>query len=482
MVDLERKAGIIQAAGFVFSLLVFLIGLTHNVDLLFGIVIVLWINLLAYALSDIPERSVLMSFLLTFFLFVLGRDFIQSYFDYQVEPFEPAVNSHAYFVYLLALLSLGLFHKLFTFRHVGKELPTSFQETQNIESVSRLLFFVFIGFAIAAKLVVVKFVADHSYFEYYTDYSSYASSNRFITVLNMIDRMMPIALAMFLACFPSKKRVRLPLILYLIYLVISLGTQARSTAMLGVLFLLVYFLFRQSAHPEEKWLSKKIILLVILCVPVLAVLGAYINSVRGSAAGDGFNIFTAFVNFFYDQGVTSNVIKRAYMHQDQLDPNTVYTLEFLRSGIFARLLGYKPYYGNSIEHALYGGSFAHSLGYIVLGDKYLAGQGTGSSYMAEFFQDFGYIGVIFGTCIYAFMISRITNNSNISRNVWIRGIQLYLIPKILWAPRGSFADIIASVVSAPCIMVFLIIWFLAVVRKSRRITINAREIVMPHHM
>ena len=32
------------------------------------------------------------------------------------------------------------------------------------------------------------------------------------------------------------------------------------------------------------------------------------------------------------------------------------------------------YAGNTVEHATKGGSFAHALGYVVLGNKYLLGQ------------------------------------------------------------------------------------------------------------
>jgi hypothetical protein len=136
----------------------------------------------------------------------------------------------------------------------------------------------------------------------------------------------------------------------------------------------------------------------------------------------------------------------------------MYTLEFLHSGIFARIFGYTVYYGNSYDRALYGGSLAHSMGYIVLGTKYLEGQGTGTSFLAEFYQDYGYFGAVLGTAIYAILISKIANVKKLCGNVWIRTIQLYLIQKILWAPRGSFADIISSLCSWPVLFALFIVW------------------------
>lgn len=435
------------------------IGILIGVDMLFCTVITLWANIVYYAISNISERTVLLGFLITFSLFLLSRDFFQNYFGYNVENFDSDVNRHAYILYLIALITLVIAYHIFN----RKEKKEDFQiyidspQIKYVEQTSRALFLLMIGFAIAAKFIVIRFVSNYSYYEYYTDYSSYASTNIYITILNLIDRMMPVALSAFLSCFPTKKRARFPIILYGIYLMISLGTQARSTAMLGLLFLFIYFLFRQSMNPCEGWINKQIVILIIIMTPVLIMLGSFINDMR-EGGNSGTKVIELFVDFFYDQGVTSNVVKRAFMYRDRFDQDVLYTLEFLRSGIFARLFGFKVYYGNSIEHALYGGSFAHSIGYAVLGIKYLAGQGTGTSYLAEFFQDFGYIGVSFGTCIYAFIISRISNVKKINKNVWIRTVQLYLIQRILWAPRGSFADIFSTVFSVQVIVMLIVIW------------------------
>lgn len=62
------------------------------------------------------------------------------------------------------------------------------------------------------------------------------------------------------------------------------------------------------------------------------------------------NMAKGFIEFFYDQGVTSNVMKRAYIYKDQIPSNQIYVLEFLHSGILARLLGIPVYHGNNIEH------------------------------------------------------------------------------------------------------------------------------------
>ena len=60
---------------------------------------------------------------------------------------------------------------------------------------------------------------------------------------------MPVAWNIYLAARPDKKQIRRPLILYVCYLVISLGSGQRSTAMLGILFL--FCVFRISPGTES---------------------------------------------------------------------------------------------------------------------------------------------------------------------------------------------------------------------------------------
>ena len=442
-------------------LLIALWGYIIDADWLYCVDLMVWLSLVVYASFDIKGRSVLMGFLLTFFLFLMSRDFVEIFFSYRVESFKTAVNHHAYKVYLIALITIAVLYRVFTFNEYKNQFHTYVGNLDNmyLEKISRTMFIILIGFSIAAKYVVINFVSMYSYYEYYTEFSSYVSNNMLVTILNMMERMMPVALSLFLACFPSKKRLKLPIILYVFYLLISLGTQARSTAMLGFLFLLIYFLFRHSINPEEHWFNKRLIFVLIISVPVLVITGSLINELR-SGGENTKSIATLFVDFFYDQGVTSNVVKRAYMYKNRLNGDILYTFEFLRSGIFARIFGYKVYYGNSLEHALRGGSFAHSIAYIVLGKGYLDGQGTGSSYVAEFYQDYGYWGVVAGTAIYVLLISRIANPYRINENIWIRTIQLLLIQRIMWAPRGSFADIIATVFSVPVVFTMVAAWII----------------------
>lgn len=275
--SINKKQLIFSICSLLIALL--LTGLGKNV--LFCLVIFLWANMVFYSVQNLTDRSVLFGFLITFFLFLLGREFLQVFFNYEVELFDESVNNHSYIVYIIALLSLCIIYTIsMKGRDKSRYIDVQLCRNERVENISRMMFLMFILFSIASKLVVVRFVSNFSYYEYYTDYSSYASGNIVVTVLNLIERMMPVILCCFLACFPSKEKAKLPLSMYLVYLIISLGTQARSTAMLGLLFILIYFLYRQALDPSEKWLNKKIIIIFIIGVPALAVIGSIINDMR----------------------------------------------------------------------------------------------------------------------------------------------------------------------------------------------------------
>lgn len=321
-------------------------------------------------------------------------------------------------------------------------------------------------FAVASKVIVARYISSNSYWDYYTDYSEYLSGNTILYAISKIELMMPVALSIYLACMPSKKQFRLPCFFYLVYLVVSLGSGQRSTFMLGILFLVVYFLFRNGIHPEEKWVKKSYIVICILSIPFWQHFFSWYSVWRTGEVASEMTFISGIEDFLYDQGVSINIVKRAYMYQDRIPADQIYILEFLHSGILARLLGITVYHGNTVEHALYGGSFTHSLGYVVLGATYLVGKGTGSSYIAELYQDFSYIGIFFGNIFYSLIIARINQFKGRQRIFWM-SVRFYIITQILWAPRGSYTGFISNLLAPSTIICFVCIYGIANLIKAR---------------
>lgn len=410
-------------------------------NLLYATVFYLWLLMFYYAYKKLESRSLLFAFLIAFFIFLLDREFLEQYFSYKVEDFTEQANNHVYFLILLSLITIFIGYVFFSrksLKGVAKLEIANSMMNERIKTMSLLLYYVTICFAVLSKVVVSRYVSQFGYSDYYLDYSDLLSGNIILYIISKIELMMPVALSAFMASMPSKKSFKFPAFLYLLYLLISLGSGQRSTSMLGILFLLVYILFRQSINPEEKWFRKSYIVIGILMLPALAIFLSWYSYWRFDSDMSNFNWYSGLFDFFYDQGVTSNVLKRAYIYKEQIPDDTLYTLEFMRSGLIAKLLGIPVYHGNTVEHALYGGSYTHALGYILLKDFYLTGRGVGTSYIAELYQDFGYIGVVLGNLLYSYILVHVTNVFK-KQKVFVLTLQFYMVTQILWAPRGSFS-------------------------------------------
>ena len=435
-----------------------LFSLFLEVNPFFACAFLLWSNTLLYAMADLKKRVTLFSFLSTFFIFLIGRPFVEQFFHYETEFFVDDVETHAYTSIFISLLCIIIGYALFKQNQAfpRKELIPHTNQFNSIKRTSLFLFYITWCSAIASKILIIRYVSDTSYLDYYTEYSNYLFENIWLYVLSKIEAIMPVAFCIFMATLPSKKEFKLPLVFYLIYLVLSLGTGMRGGFMLGLFLLFIYYLLRSRITPEEKWFTKRHVALIICLIPMFIILFVMMAYIRTGNSYESLSIGDAIFSFLYSQGVSINIIKRAYMYHEQIAPQ-LYTLEFLHSGILAKLLGIPVIYGNNVDHALYGGSFTHSLAYIVLGDAYLSGQGTGSSFIAELNYDWGYAGILLGSLLYAFIIAKLDTLKS-HYHVYEMSLKLCIIAPLLWSPRGSFSSILMYLLSPTTIIAFIFVF------------------------
>lgn len=445
-------------------------SLIIEANMLYTIAFVIWIDLIIYAYKDIEHRSMLFAFGIAFFVFLMGRDFLEQFFSYKVEDFSREVQNHAYICMILGLLSIWIFYLCFTSKKNSKKDYIYSQDNsiynKKVKLISLYLYYSSWIFAMISKIAVSRFVSNNSYSEYYTEYSQYLTGNTALYVISKIEVIMPVALCIYMATMPRKKEFKRPFYCYILYLIVSLGSGQRSTFMLGILMMFVYFVYRNGTTPGEGWFERKYIWWCIIFVPIIAIFGTVFSAWRMGETLVDINYLGAFFDFFYDQGVSSNILKRAFIYKDVIPGNEIYVFEFLHSGVMARLLGIKVYHGNTIEHALYGGSFTHSLGYAVLGDAYLAGRGTGSSYLAELYQDLGYLGVFIGNILYAFILGSISKFKS-NKLIW-RSLNFTIITQILWAPRGSYSGFLSLILAPTTIATYIGVFGLAKILAVRK--------------
>ena len=419
--------------------------------------------MMLYCIYKLGQRVLLFAFGISFFVFLLGRDGLEQLFLYESETkFPDNINNHAYISMICALFGVwGAFSfsiKPYSKTNTPHNLTLKKQVFNNyIKKYSKLCFFITYPFAIILNIAIAIFVIKFGYHSFYTDLSGIIAQSPILYVISKIELMMPASFAIFMSSLPSKSEFKKLSKPYVIYLIITLGCGQRSTFLLGLLLFFIFVVYMQEIRPNEKWFSSKTLKTIIISLPLIAIGGTFYNSLRFGKETSDISIYDGFCRFFYDQGVTSNIVKRAYEYEYKIPiQETAYTLEFLHSGLPARILGIEVYQGNNLDHAYKGGSFTHSLGYAIRGDAYLAGGGTGSSYIAELYYDFGYLGVFLGSCIYGLIFSSITNFKKVG--IFGRSLAFIIVTQLLWAPRASFSAFL-SFIFAPSTIGLLILIF-----------------------
>lgn len=443
---------------------------------LITIIFLLWIDMIWYTLQDLETRCALFVFLLAFFVFLLGKDVLEQYGLHTIEmDFSDSINLHADIVLLLSLILLFVGYivsskikvRIKTSKENFKKVNYDSSKYCTVRDVSKKIFFVTYIVNIFQVLDIVLYVVRHGYVSYYIGYSS-----NIPYIIGKIGDISVIAFWVFLATMPKKKDVKAPVILYMIYLFITLGTGKRFPLVAGLLTLLVYFVGRNIVNSEEKWFGKRQFKYCLVLLPILIIILFFSSFIRMGESVSVDLVKNSFTDFIYNQGASLNLIKRAKMYANLLPDGKIYTigstLDLLQGNLFSRLLGIISYTsGNTVERATLGNSFAHAMSYIVLGNGYLNGQGTGSSYIAEAYYDFGYLGVISINFIYGVILRKMFNFQR--KGIVASALSLIMLNALLLAPRGSADAFIAELFDPTTWITIILIYGIAnVVNKDSK--------------
>lgn len=431
-------------------------------DMLYAVLLLTWISMMFYCLNKATQRMALFCFGISYFTFLLGRDGMEYLFDHEVESINVAgVSHHAYWCMLLGLIGVWISYifnqQKKNVKAIGNFTVKEKLHYRYIRKYSMICFYVVYPIAILVNLGIAYFVIKYGYAAKFTDMRSLVENSPIFYTLSKIELLLPASFCAYMATLPSKKEFMKLVKPYIFYLVLTLGTGGRGTFILGILLIIVFMAIMQQLEPNIIWINKKKLKYLFLLVPLIAIGGTMFNMLRFGNSTEDTSIGDSFTDFFYDQGVTSTIVKNAYYYEKSIPKQEdFYILEFLHTGILARLLGNEVYQGNTIEHATQGGSFTHALGYTIMGDNYLAGRGTGTSYLAELYYDFGYIGVFLGSVVYGLLLSMINNYGK--AGIFSRTVVFIILTDLLWAPRGPYSAFL-SFIFAPTTIALLIFVF-----------------------
>ena len=409
-----------------------------------------------------------LAFLLTYFTFLLPRIIFplflntdQLAFDLGETVFKEEINVFVNFILYIALLSVYVGYRIaFLYYYNNINGKTCFYNQNSVKRVrcfSKYAAFIFSLFALIVVLDQIRYVLTNGYFVYYLDYEP-SIPYVFVFLAAFFDSFV----IFYLATMPPKREIKWIITIYLLVNIASIGMGQRGGAVLSIIFVISYFFLRNSINTgEKKWIGRKGIIAIILSVPVLVsslFLISFIRSEKDFDVNDSTNLITS---FFYQQGVSVNVLGYAKMFDEILPEGKLYSagkiIDFLNHNAISQLLfDAEPVKPQTYEHAVKDHTLHATLTYYGSPSLYFSGGGYGGCYIADLWVDFGIIGVIVGSMIYGLCLGGIRRWC--AQSFWKSTVALMMYTNIIFAPRANFIDFIYVFVPFTSIIAFSIIF------------------------
>ena len=426
-----------------------------------------WIILMIYCARDFENRMLLMLFAFTVFVFGMSRivipayyinSYIQSSQTYSMS-FGPEVNS-----FIARTSFLSLVASLVGFNFIKNSMSATYKFNINpddkqivcIRNISKYLYLLSTGLVAYSIFSRFSFVAAYGYLDSFVDYSS-----NLHPILRKFVLTNSLCLYLFLATLPSKKEAKPILIVFLLVSAFTLLTGSRTRFVMNIITFLIYLVLRNRMNPMDPWLTRKGKLIVFLCLPALAALMFVVMLIRGESSIDNISFFDMIVNSIYQQGSIVEVLGISYEEAHNI-PYRLWSfgriIDSYGNNIVFQLLGIgQAYKSNTVDFAMNGHSLANYLTYTYQYQRFNAGGGMGSSFIAEAWLDFGYVGVIGFSFIYGVILSKFFTWAK--KSVWMFAISFYMVNAIIYAPRAGAGDFISDIISPTYLLLMVFIYY-----------------------
>ena len=432
----------------------------------------IWSIMFFSCLENVRINGFLLFFLLSFFVFLMSGDIAELLFDkHYYLQFGKEATLHAHKCIFISLLAMWIGY-IFT-KSKRKEKDLNIQELNNstttingIKQFSKWAYIVAYFFILINTIDTIRFVTVYGYIAYYTSFNPILPS-----IFVEVGEFAPLTLCIFLSTFPTKKEALLLIKSFLLYSILTLFIGSRSGIIYNTAFIICYCLYRNYTDKgKEIWISKKLIIILLLSIPFLISFLFLYEYVRTGQKIEYSSFGESIVDFFVNIGSSSKVIKYGYEYVEKIPKWNFYsfggTLNYFKYGTLFNLFDLSSIPArHTAKFALESHSLGDLISYLVIPQNYLNGNGTGSSYIAELYADFGYVGVFLGSAVYGWLFKKM---SYINSKHWLSTtIKLFVFFSMLSAPRGAFDGFIAAVLNVNHILLVLLIYLLAQTTRSR---------------
>ena len=433
-----------------------------------------WLYVFFDSLINIRKKITLCAFYVTFFTFLMGRlvlplfSSIKPDYHENMSGFKPELWD---FIYLVLIIALFTIHLGFNYGEgQSRKSISNKQDELYVNKIRRLCSkFVFVTFAfkIITTLEIVRYVFNNGYLALYLEpphelpYIVYKCADLFVLFVYV-----------FLATLPNKKTSKYVLVCYMVDATLSIFTGRRGTFMFSALLIGIYIYIRNKLSPEEKWISKRTIRLLLLSLPFVLIGMYFIGYVRAEVDIESNAPENPLLSFFYSQGGSVQLIGLTKLSEDHFPSSQYYLpgplLHIFDGTTIGNVFGLKELEPQSTELAMKGDCLGDYLTYKYNSTRYFYGGGYGGCYLAEAYADLGFVGVVLVSFLFGWLLSKF--RYWLTSNVWFSTISFYILFGILHSPRGqAFIFLKEMLTPTVLIVVFIIHTYASNISNKRKI-------------
>lgn len=434
--------------------------------LLFSLSIVTW------CVNKIEKHLLLLLFVLSFNLFVMGTYYCNIFSPYgwweniKGTMMNYSIQEHS-IIYALILVYISLISIVISYIYFLKKRNISRIEYVNFR-VSMPTYFVnlmrrcYLFFSIGSIINImlkISVVFTHSYVFLYNGFQENI-------ILKWISLVSEVFFWCYLATFPSKKQLKLPIFVFILISILNLFTGSRGNTMLNIFFIIFYCGLRDNTKTNlyEKWLPKHIKLYSLLSIPIVCVVLASISFLRNKQS-----ISTSFINLIFDflgnQGESGLLIPLSMENTTAIIAENInFTFGNILRGLqsnnfWSDFFGLRYIGGlssNSVEYAHYANSFSAAITNYYMTYNFRNGLGLGGSYLAELWLDYGLFGIVVFNLFLGWFISRCATIK--LNNFYINALLFCVVQSLLDIGRTSCFKFLQNFTSSIVLLSYIIIF------------------------
>lgn len=418
-----------------------------------------------YAIKDVKNRFVMLSFYVGYFVFLLGG-YILYYIKTKTFNYFPnsdeAITHTCFCLFLsVSVITITCYFLYDRIKNQTENCVSPENKTEISKSAFQFLITILV-WSFICKLIVEILTTS---FLISTTYAN--SENVELNLPGIIQypaSWFYISLFLFWGTFPNKKSVYITFALLFIIETIILISGERGEPISLFFSAAFYVALRRRAGFKDFTIHKRYIFLALLIAPLFV---AYLQVLSETRVKREYDLqqSNVFFDFFESQGVSAKIIANGYELKQSIQViggNTYIIGEirnYLKTNVFTRLFTGSSYVKDKYALAESGDLYSYTYMYLWSPVSFASGIGSGSTYIAETYHDGGYFLLIIISILYPLLFCKIEGFKQ-DDSLILTAIRLNILRYIVMLPRGYSLAWLTNTFSFQNLFLFIVLYIL----------------------